>query len=239
MNEAMAIFLNIDAKQFIENEAFIKRIDELMLEYGIKYTGFNNIYRPAEAKDRDDAVFTACHVLRETDWLKDKLADISIINRVDVCSMDRIGVEHMAEPSASKLEYYEKYYQRSNTLAHGIVVDEHGLMRDGYTSYLIAAKYGLHPDIYEALAAQPLRKIVRGKHVLKDGDTWKVKNDKIYTWNYSLKDPVVPGDILAVQVQKGREFMSVREIHYITGTGFCQEHRNVIRHMGECLQEQI
>lgn len=239
MNEALAIFLNIDEKQDIENEAFIKRIDELLLEYGIKYTGFNNMYRPAEAKDRDDAVFNACRALRETDWLKGILADVSVINRVDVCSMGRIGLEHMSEPSAAKLEYYENYYQRSHTLAHGIVVDEHGQMRDGYTSYLIAARYGLHPDIYEALADQPLRKIVRGQHVLKDGDIWKVKNDKIYTWNYSLKNPVVPGDILAVRTQKGREFMCVREIHYITGKEFCQEHKNAIRHMGECLREQI
>lgn len=237
MNEGLAVFLNMDAGRITENEAFIKRIDELLLKSGIKYSGFSNIYMPIEAKGRDDAVYLACRVLRETDWLKGRLADVSIINKVDVCRMDRIGFEKMAEPSAEKLAYYEKYYQKSHTLAHGIVVDEYGQMRDGYTTYIIASRYGLQPDIYEALTGQPLRKIVRGQHVFRDGNIWKVKSNKIYTWNYSLKNPVVPGDILAVRTQKGREFMCVREIHYITGKEFCREHREVTGHMGEGLRE--
>lgn len=231
MNEGLAIFLNIDKRKAVENEALIKRIDELLLGSGIKYSGFNNVYSPVEVKDRDDAVFTACRVLRNTDWLKNKLAYVTIINRVSVCSMDQIRSEHMSEPSSAKLEYYEKYYQKSHTLAHGIVVDEHGQIRDGYVSYIIAKKYGLHPDIYEAFAEQPLKKIVRGEHMLKDGDAWKAKSDKIYTWNYSLKDPVVPGDILEVRTQKGKAFICVREIDYITGKEFCKEHRNVIKHI--------
>lgn len=239
MNEGLAVFLNIDAGRFTENEAFIKRIDDLLLESGIKYSGFRNIYRPIEEKGRDDAVFSACRVLREADWLKGKLADVSILNRVDACPMDRIGLGNMSEPSASKLEYYEKYYRKSNMLAHGIVVDEYGKIRDGYASYIIAAKYGLRPDIYEALVKQPLGKIVRGRHILRDGDGWKVKSGKVYTWNYSLKAPVVPGDIVAVRTQKGKAFICVREIDYVTGTKFCQEHRNVISHMGKCLQEPI
>lgn len=237
MNEAMAVFLNLDASKYTENNAFIERIDELLQKAGMKYTGFNNVYRPVETRDRDKAVFTACRLLKETDWLIDKLADVSVINRLDVCPMDRICLGDMLEPAAAKLEYYENYYQKSHTLAHGIVVDEHGQMRDGYTSYLIAQKYGLHPDIYEAYSEQPLTKIVRGRHVFRDGDGWKVKSDKYYIWNYSLKDPVVPGDVLKVQTQKGRAFMCVEEIHYITGKDFCQEHRNAIRHMQVCKWE--
>lgn len=237
MNEALAVFLNLDVQKLAENNAFIERIDELLLQSGVKYTGFNNMYRPVEMRDRDAAVFAACRLLKETDWLKDKLADISIINRLDVCSMDRIRFEDMSEPSAAKLEYYENYYRKSHKLAHGIVVDEHGKMRDGYTSYLIAQKYGLHPDIYEAFSGQPLMKIVRGRHIFRDRAEWKVKSDKFYTWNYTLKAPVVPGDVLKVRTQKGKAFMCVEEIHYITGKDFCQEHRNVIRHMQVCKSE--
>lgn len=231
MNEGLAIFLNIDKTKYVENEALIQRIDELLLDTGIKYSGFNNIYSPVNIADRDDAVFTACGVLRETDWLKDKLAYVTIINRVDACPLDQIRTDHMAELSPAKLEYYEKYYQKSHTLAHGIVVDEHGQIRDGYASYIIAKKYGLRPDIYEAFAEQPLKKIVRGQHVVKDGDTWKVKCDKYYTWNYSLKDPVVHGDILEVRSPKEKSYICVREINYITGKEYCKEHRYVAKHI--------
>lgn len=239
MNEALAVFLNLDANKSTENNTFIERIDELLRKSGMKYTGFSNMYRPVETRDRDAAVFAACRLLKETDWLKDKLADISIINRLDVCSMDRIRFGDMSEPSAAKLGYYENYYQKSHKLAHGIVVDEHGQMRDGYISYLIAQKYGLHPDIYEAFSEQPLTKIVRGRHISREGDAWKIKSDKIYTWNYSLKAPVVPGDILKVQTQKGKAFMGVDEVHYLTGKDFCQEHRSAIKHMQVCKQEPV
>lgn len=231
MNEGMAVFLNMDAGRCEGTEDLIRKIDELLLNYGMKYTGYNNIYKPIEEKSRDHVVFAACRALRKTDWLKDKLAYISIMNRTGVCSMERVRLEDMAELSAAKLEYYESYYQKSHTLAHGIVVDEYGRMRDGYASYMIARKYGVHPDIYEAYAEQPLKKIVRGQHILKVEDTWKIKSDKIYVWNYSLRSPVVPGDILRVQAKSGQALICVRQIDYVTGEEFCREHRNVVKHM--------
>lgn len=235
MNEGLTIFLNLDEEDLDENEVLIGRIDELLQKCGMVYTGVRNIYKPIEVKDRDRAVFEACRALNAASWLKGKLAYIPILNQIDVCSMEKIRLDQMTEPSAAKLEYYEKYYQKSHTLAHGIVIDECGQLRDGYTSYIIAKKYGIRPDIYEAFAKQPLRKIVKGQHILRDGDTWKVKNDKIYIWNYTLKSPVVPGDILKVQTKKGQKFICVRKIEYVTGKEFCREHRNVIKHMGEFL----
>ena len=231
MNEGLTVFLNLNEGDLDENEALIKRIDELLLKCGMVYTGVGNMYKPVEEKDRDRAVFDAYRALNEAVWLKGILAYIPVMNQIDVCSMEKILLDHMTEPSAAKLEYYEEYYQKSHTLAHGIVVDECGQLRDGYTSYIIAKKYGIRPDIYEAFAQQPLKKIVKGQHVLRDGDTWKVKSDKIYIWNYTLKSPVVPGDILKVQTQKGKTFICVRKIEYITGKEFCQEHRNVIKHI--------
>lgn len=230
MNEGLAVFLNLDERQFEENEAFIRKMDELLLDFGIKYTGVNNIYRPIEEKERDHVVFTACRALEDTDWLKDKLTCISVINQIDACPMNRIQIGHMSTPSVTKLEYYERYYQKSHTLAHGIVIDENRQLRDGYTSYIIAQKYGLCPDTYEAFANQPIKKIVKGQHIFSDGSTWKMKSNKIYIWNYSLKSPVVPGDILKVQAKKGEAFICVREIAYVSGREFCKEHRNVIKH---------
>lgn len=235
MNEGMAIFLKLNVGECKENETLIRRMNDLLSNLGIAYTGVNNIYRPVEQKDRDHAVFAACRALRETDWLKDKLDNISIMNRVSTCSIDQIGLEHMSEPSTAKLEYYEDYYRKSRKLAHGVVIDEYGQLRDGYTSYIIAKKYGIRPDVYEALVQQPLRKIVRGRHVFRDGDTWKAGSRKIYAWNYTLKLPVVPGDILRAQTKKGSVFICVHEIDYITGEEFCKEHGNVLRHMRERL----
>lgn len=231
MNEGLMIYLNMDERKFEENEALIERIDRLLSDCGIKYTGFRNMYEAKDVKDRDDAVFTACHVLRQTDWLKGQIENTFIIDRVSTCPMDQIRIDRMAEPSAEKLEYYEKYFLENKALAHEIIIDEHGQLRDGYISYLIAKKYGHSPKIYEALTGQPLKKVVKGQHIFWDGHTWKVKSDKIYVWNYSLKNPVVPGDILEVQAKKGKALMCVRKIAYVTGKKFCKEHREVIKHM--------
>ena len=231
MNEGMTIFLNMDERKTDENEALIKRIDELLLNFGIEYTGVRNLYRPIEQANRDQAIFSACRALRDTAWLKDILAYTPIMNRTDTCPMTQIRLDHMSEPAAAKLKYYEEYYQESHTLAHGIVVDESGQLRDGYTSYIIAKKYGIRPDIYEAFAEQPLKKVVRGRHVVWDKETWKIKSDRYYTWNYTLRDPVVCGDILKVRTKKGQAFIRVDKIDYVTGKGFCEEYRNVIKHM--------
>lgn len=238
MNEAMEIYLNIDEGKSEENEALIRRMDKLLSNFGIKYTGFKNMYTPVNSMDRDDTVFHACHVLRQADWLKDKLADILIVNRTSACPMDLIRSDHMKKPSAAKLAHYEKYFLKYKALAHGIVVDEHGQLRDGYTSYIIAKKYGYCPSVFEALAEQPVKKIVTGQHIFWDGDMWKVKSDKVYVWNYSLRDPVIPNDILMVQTEKGRAFMYVHETGYVTGKEFCNQHKEVVRHMGECFYEK-
>ena len=235
MNEAMAVFLNLDERKSEENEDLIRRIDGLLLNVGIEYTGALNMYRPSEQADRDGAVFAACRALKETDWLKEALAYTSVMNRTDVCPIEKIQPDSMTKPSAAKLKYYEDYYQASGSLAHGIVVDENGMLRDGYFSYILARKYGLRPDIYEAFAKQPLVKVVRGRHVRRDEDTWKIKSNKCYSWNYTLRAPVVPGDILKAHTKKGHAFICVDRIDYVTGKEFCEEHRKIGKHMKERL----
>lgn len=235
MNEGLAVFLNMNEREIKETNSLINRIDELLLNCGVKYTGFRNMYTPVEVKDRDHTVYAAYRALNDAAWLKDKLASVSTVNRANACPMERIKADNMLEPSVAKLEYYEKYYQQSHMLAHGIVVDESGQIRDGYTSYIIAKKYGICPDIYEAFAEQPLRKIVAGQHVFKNGNSWKVKSDRSYAWNYTLRNPVIPGDILEVKTKKGQAFICVNRIDYVTGKEFCEEHRHVIKHMDERL----
>lgn len=263
MNEGMAVFLNegeekpekpvktgkvegperpgkVEGSEKPEKperlDELISKIDKLLLDCGIKYSGIMNLYMPTEAAGRDYAVFAACEALNNAEWLKDRLAYISIMNRTDVCPLEQIRLDDMTEPSPGKLKYYEAYYKKSRKLAHGIVVDEERKLRDGYTSYLIARKYGIRPDIYEALAARPLRKVVRGRHVLPDNGAWKIKGSKRYSWTYSLKAAVVPGDILKVQTKKGPEYICVDRIEYVTGEEFCAEHSVVMKHMKERLK---
>lgn len=251
MNEGIAVFLNEGEEKLEKSvktgkveglekpgrlDELISKIDKLLLDCGIKYSGIMNLYTPTEAAGRDYAVFAACEALNNAEWLKDRLAYISIMNRTDVCPLEQIRLDDMTEPSPGKLKYYEAYYKKSRKLAHGIVVDEERKLRDGYTSYLIARKYGIRPDIYEALAARPLRKVVRGRHVLPDNGAWKIKGSKRYSWTYSLKAAVVPGDILKVKTKKGPEYICVDRIEYVTGEEFCAEHSAVMKHMKERLK---
>ena len=112
-------------------------------------------------------------------------------------------------------------------------MDENRQLRSGYTSYVIAKKYGIRPDIFEAFAGQPLQKVVRGRHVSPSQDGWHIKNDNLYSWNYIIKKPVVPGDILKVQTKRGQEFIRVDTIDYVTGTEFCEKYADVIKHTGK------
>ncbi len=91
MNEGLEIFIN-DEGTNEEDKALVKKIDELLWNFGITYTGVNNIYRPLEAKNRDNTLYAACRALQEADWLKDRLAYISIMNWVDTCPIERIQV---------------------------------------------------------------------------------------------------------------------------------------------------
>lgn len=233
MNEGLAIFLNMDRDKSGENEALIQKIDEFLLNFGIEYSGVKNMYYPVDRMGRDDAVFAACRALRGVVWLKGKLAYVSVLNMTNACSMEKIRLDHMRKPSKKKLQYYEKFYQESHSLAHGIVVDEHGRLRDGYTSYILAQKYGVSPSIYEAFAKQPLKKVIKGRHVVRREGTWEVKSNKFYGWNYMLKAPVVPGDILKADTKKGQVFVCVDRIEYATGKEFCEEYKDIIKHMGE------
>lgn len=236
MNEGMAVFLNMDMDKPEENEALIRRIDRFLLEQRIRYSGIRNLYRPMDERERDHRIYAACRALRGADWLKGSLAYVSILHQTNACPLEQIRLDRMSEPSPGKLKYYEDFYQSSRCLAHGIVVDEEGQLRDGYTSYILARKYGIWPEVYEAFAGEPLRKIVRGRHVAPDGDGWKIKCRKIYSWGYDLRRAVVPGDILEVMTKRGQDFIRVDKIDYVTGQDFCQEHFGTKRHTGKRME---
>ena len=232
MNEGMTIYLNFEEKEAHRLEPIIQRIDDFLENFGIKYSGFANYYVPACREERDYAVYAATRALRGVTWLKGLLAHVLVSHNILVCPIEKIDVSRMSEPTPEKMKYYEDYYLENKELAHAIVVNENGEIRDGYISYLLAKKYNIRAEVLEALQRQPLKKVVIGRHVKFSEGKWKVKSDKCYCWSYNLDKPVVPGDILQVITRKGIAYMQVDKIGYVTGKEFCNECFNVKKHMG-------
>ena len=231
MNETLSVYLNLDPEKRIENEVLIRRIDKLLLTVGMKYSGVMNMYIPVDRQRRDQAVFQAEVLLRDTDWLKDILAYTLVGTLTNACPVGEIRTDAMSNPSPEKLWYYEEYYQKTKQLPHGIVVDENKQLRDGYISYLLAQKYGAPADICEMVSEQPLRKIVTGRHVEFSHGKWRKKSEKRYVWIYPLKAPVVPGDILLANTKSGGDLICADSIDYIAGQEFCAKYKKIRKHM--------
>ncbi len=237
MNDSLSVYLNLDMENRSRNEEVIRKIDKLLLTVGMKYSGIMNIYVPVDRKKRDQIVFQAEELLRATDWLKDILAYTMVGTLTNACPVEEILTDRMSNPSPEKLWYYEQYYQKTGQLPHAIVVDENRQLRDGYISWLLAKKYDVQADVYEMVSEQPLRKIVKGMHVELSGGKWRRKSERRYTWIYTLKASVVPGDILLVNTKRGTDFMCVHKIDYISGRQFCSKYKKVRKHTNKHMEE--
>lgn len=203
MNEAFKVILNLEACRRKENEILTEKINHLLMNFGIRNIGMSNCYVPFNPRNRDHAVFFAEKVLKETIWLRKILIKLEVCHRTDACPLPYIKTDHMASPSEEKWKYYEDYYKITKHLAHALVVDENGRLRDGYISYLLAMKYNLRPEVYEAFSDQPLAKMVIGRHVGASGGKYIIRNKRAYCWKYTLDKAVAPGDILEVYTRKG------------------------------------
>lgn len=236
MNDGLCVFLRLDANTSEESEKLIQRVDELLLTVGMKYCGVGNLYIPIHTEERDRVVFLAIQLLKNTEWLKNLLIGTPIASIEGICPLDKVLTKGMAEPDKEKIRYYEEYYVASRKLPHAIIVDETGQLRDGYISYLLARKYKVTPAICEAFSNQPLRKLVVGTHVKFCEGKWKKKSNRKYSWIYTKKQPVIPGDILQVHTKHGLDFMCVDRIDYVTGKEFCNMYKKVRRHMNRRLE---
>lgn len=173
--------------------------------------------------------------------MKNEQEKEELLRRIDTltntCSIDEIRTDRMSDPSPEKIWYYEQYYQKTKKLPHGIVVDEDRQLRDGYISYLLAKKYNIRADICEMVSGQPLRKIVGGMHVKFSDGKWRKTGRKRYIWIYTLKSPVVSGDILMVNTKKGKAFICVDKIDYAAGK-FCSKYKKVRKHLNTHMGEE-
>ena len=106
-------------------------------------------------------------------------------------------------------------------------------IRDGYIAYLLSEKYGYNVDITEVPKGSPIAKLVIGHHVEYDAEqkTYVMKNDKRYAWVYTIREAVVPGDILLVRTSKGYAYMQVEKITNIAGKKTIKRYKKVKRNI--------
>ena len=237
MNETLSVFLNLDLAKGMENEELLSQIDRLLSSAGMDYCAMN-LYVPRDMQKRDQTVFRAQKLLRNTEWLKGILAYTLIGTLSNACPIEEIRTDAMANPSPEKLWYYEDYWKKTHRFPHAVVVDEGKQLRDGYISYLLAKKYHVDADVCEMVSGQPLRKIVKGSHVEFSDGKWRKKSKKRYIWIYTLREPVVPGDILLADTKTGADFMCVDRIEYTAGYGFCSKYKKIRKHLNMKMEER-
>lgn len=105
MNESLYVYLNLDTEKEQESEELIRRMDQLLLTAGMKYSGISNMYIPVDIQKRDRAVFRAEELLRSTDWLKGILAYSAVGTLTNACPIEEIQTDSMQDPMPGKLRY--------------------------------------------------------------------------------------------------------------------------------------
>ena len=109
-------------------------------------------------------------------------------------------------PKAEKMERKEQYFIETGLLQSQIILDGHGNLIDGYTSYLLAVKHGIQcvPIRYGK------RQIIRAFH--RNGG-------KLYTWELLevLIDRVSAGDKAIVRTERGVTVVTVAAVEEYAG----------------------
>lgn len=214
-----------------EYESVLPKVDELMLECGWEYSGFRNMYLPVEGTDCDETWSRVRDELKNAEWLKKYEPFLNLGTLNNACSLSDIVIKDMSPVSQKKMTKYSEYYDKTKSYAHGIIVDENNVLKDGYTSYLLAQENGKCPDIMKVRSGQVFKKTVRGKILRKTDNGYQEKGKKPYTWYYNLRAAVVPGDILYAKAKNGKVIMRVDEVSYVAGPYLCNIHKNILKHL--------
>ena len=109
-------------------------------------------------------------------------------------------------PKAEKMAQKEQYFAETGLLQSQIILDGNGYLIDGFTSYLLAKKYGIRtvPVRYGR------RQIVRAVHKL---------GGKLYSWELpeTLIDRVSAGDMAVVRTERGVKAVTVAAVEEYAG----------------------
>jgi len=155
-----------------------------------------------------------------------------------ILNLDKINVSGMNAPKPERFKIYEDFYLAEGRFANAVIVDEHWNIRSGYMTYLLAKKYGVRPPIYEIRASRSVRKVVRGRYIRCREWGREPVNARQDSWLYTLKEPVVPGDILRVETKNGASNIQVTAVEYHTDEE-CAGMRKVLRYMKHNKKETV
>ena len=232
MNDILYVYLNFDPDNRDEAEKVEKilpRIDALMKDNGWQYTGLQNIYRPIEGTDCDETCYRVEEAIKNADWLKEYKPYCRIGVWTNACDIGKIIIQDMKPVPEEKMKRYTDYFREKNKYVHAIVVDENHVLRDGYTTYLLAKEnHNERPNVIQVCSGQIFKKVVIGKI---DGE------DKYGIWYYEIDPAVIPGDILLVETEQGPKEICVEKIAYLAGPHYCSVHQHVLEH--RCNAEQV
>ena len=236
MNDMIFVYLNYnldDEGERVSVEEDIKYMDTLIEKQGWKYSGVANMYIPVERDTREETITGVLEVIASDERLRKYSPKVISGMQTNSCTLGEIDIQHMTEPSTVKYNRYEEFYLENNELAHGIIVDENRKIRDGYIAYLLSEKYGCKVDITEVPKGSPIAKLVIGHHVKYDKEQkmYVMKSDKRYAWVYTIREAVVPGDVLLVRTSKGYAYMQVDKITNIAGKKTIKKHKKVKRNI--------
>lgn len=233
MHDSIFVYLDYDMDERFYIDEEIKYLDKLVETQGWKYSGFANVYIPIVRETREETVDKVVEAITSDERLKKYSPKVILGTITNSCTLEEIDRQYMTKPSDIKYNRYERNYLEKKELAHGIIVDESKKIRDGYISYLLAEKYRCKVDIIEVPKESSIAKLVIGQHVEYDTQqkVYVKKASKRYAWIYTLRDAVLPGDILVVRTCKGNAYMQVERITYISGKKEIDRYKKVKRNI--------
>ena len=212
----------------------LDRIDSRLKEHGWENAGVFTITYPDPCADK--TYFQVIKAVKGAEWTNrgtSEIPDVGSSALVNACRLDEIIIRGMGPVSEKKIKKYRDYFEQQKQYAHAIIVDEDHVLRDGFTTYMLAMSSGVTPDIIMAGRDQEIRKIVYGRHVKRSLGGFAENNPKTYAWRYQLKEAVAPGDILRVKTQKGKKLMCVDRIGYAVGKQEYKAYKPVVEHLCE------
>ena len=126
--------------------------------------------------------------------------------RIDNIKIFPCFTEHPPKPE--KMEHKDRYYQEHGFFESEIILDSSGYLIDGYTSYLLAVRYG----VSHVPVRYGRRQIIKAAHS---------PGGPLYSWELPgfLTDKVHPGDKVTVQTARGYRRVTVEAVEEYAGQG--------------------
>lgn len=151
-----------------------------------------------------DAVIALNNMLKEIAWIRREKGQTTM--KTDEIRIFPCFAEHPPKPE--KIEGKNLYYQAHGSFESEIIIDGAGNLIDGYTSYLLAVRYGV-PSVPVRYGR---RQIITAAH--RPGGP-------LYSWELPglLVGKVHPGDKVTVKTARGYRRVTVEAVEEYAGQG--------------------